>query len=241
MSSYPCIIQNRQQKFRIALIKKIVSRLPARLQRYLKAWYYHYQIDHVQFRSPELEFNCLDKWITEDDWVLDIGANVGHYTLRLSSLVGSNGRVIAFEPVIDSFYFLTNNIFYSDCNNVTLLNVGASNLSSMFGIEIPSTNDGRENFYEAHFVPSNNTVRSTLAISVDDLNLPNRIALVKIDAEGHDLRVLQGMRKLLVQDRPVLIVESHSPEVIKLLKSLGYRSLQNMGSPNLVFEHIDNV
>lgn len=60
---------------------------------------------------------------------------------------------------------------------------------------------------------------------------------MKIDAEGHDLQVLQGMEKLLAQDRPVLIVESHSPDVIDYLESFGYRSVQNKGSPNLVFQH----
>lgn len=223
------------------MFRSIVYRLPVRLQRYSKACFYHYQIDRVKFLSPEFEFGCLDAWVKAGDWVLDIGANVGHYTLRLSELVGSSGRVIAFEPVIDSFYFLTSNVFYDNCENVTLLNVGASNSSSIFGIEIPGTNDERENFYEAHFVDVGATSRSALAVSIDDLNLPNRVALAKIDAEGHDLRVLQGMRKLLGRDRPVLIVESHSPKVIKLLESLGYRSSQNMGSPNLVFEHIDCV
>lgn len=114
----------------------------------------------------------LDKWIKPGGWVGDVGANVGHYRLRLSKLVDTNGRVVAFEPVIDSFYFLTRNAFYYGCNNVTLLNMGASNSCSVFGIEIPDATDGRENFYEAHFVDPNNASRSALVLSIDDLNFP---------------------------------------------------------------------
>lgn len=202
----------------------------------MKNRYYHYQIGHGRFRSPEFEFNCLDKWVCKGDWVVDVGANVGHYTVRLSKLVGENGRVIALEPVIDSFFFLTSNVFYKNYENVTLLNVGASDQSSVFGIEIPDTSDGMGNFYQAHFVDINRSSRSALAISIDDLKLPNEVALVKIDAEGHDLQVLRGMKALLVRDHPVLIVESHVPEVIEFLETFGYSYSQNENSPNLVFE-----
>lgn len=43
------------------------------------------------------------------DWALDIGANVGHYTKRMSDLAGPEGRVIAFEPVPDTFAVLCAN------------------------------------------------------------------------------------------------------------------------------------
>ena len=45
--------------------------------------------------------------VSPRDWIVDVGANVGHYTKRLSELVGPKGRVIAFEPILETFSILS--------------------------------------------------------------------------------------------------------------------------------------
>ncbi len=61
------------------------------------------------------------------DAARDIGANVGHYTSRLSKLVGPNRRVSALEPIPDTFDVLVANSRLLAYSNVTFLSVAASN------------------------------------------------------------------------------------------------------------------
>ena len=74
-----------------------------------------------------------------------------------------------------------------------------------------------------------------MCLSIDSLELPHRVALVKIDAEGHELGVLRGMVSLLGRDHPVLIVEDNSEVVETFLAELGYTSEKLPGSSNRIF------
>src|SRR5206468_2890137 len=68
-------------------LKRAVARMPT-LDLALKRTWYRWQIRTGRFRSDEPEFDALDQLVHEGDWVLDIGANVGTFTRRLSELVG---------------------------------------------------------------------------------------------------------------------------------------------------------
>jgi hypothetical protein len=70
---------------------------------------------------------------------------------------------------------------------------------------------------------------------MDALRLPGRIALAKIDVEGHELAALAGMDRILTEDRPVLIVEDSSAEIQTVLAERGYESKQFDGSPNRLY------
>lgn len=88
------------------LLKRVAAGLPPLWQQELKRIHFRREIRRHTFASTEPEFRLLDSMISAGDWVMDIGANVGHYTKRLSDLVGPRGRVIAVEPVPDTFALL---------------------------------------------------------------------------------------------------------------------------------------
>lgn len=215
-------------------LKRVASRLPTRLQQELKRLHFRRQIRRGQFRTDEEEYRRLDQWVAQGDWVLDIGANVGQYTARLSELVGPQGRVIAFEPVPLTFELLAANVAALGRHNVTLLNAAASDATATVGMSVPSFDTGLQNFYEARVTGDETGVR-VITLAVDALQLPRRIGLAKIDVEGHELSVVKGMRHLLETDGPVLIVEGHSPQVAGYLESLGYAYSDFEGSSNRVF------
>ena len=108
------------------VLKTIAARLPLRIQQELKRIFFAYQIRRNRFFTDEKEFAIVDRLISPGDWVLDIGANIGQYTKRFSELVGDSGRVIAFEPVPDTFELLTANAQRFRQKNVTLFNAAAS-------------------------------------------------------------------------------------------------------------------
>src|SRR4030067_729726 len=91
-------------------IKRLVAYMPIRWQQGLKRKYYAYKIYRGGFHAHDPEYQHLESFISKGDWVLDIGANIGHYTLKFSSLVGENGRVFAIEPVPETFELLAANV-----------------------------------------------------------------------------------------------------------------------------------
>jgi FkbM family methyltransferase len=222
-------------------MKRLASRLPRRVQQDLKRLRFRRQIRAGKFLTSEPEFARLGEWIGEGDWVIDVGANIGHYTLRMAELVGRAGRVLAFEPVPETFELLTANISAAGARNVSLFNVAASATAAVASFAMPRFESGLLNYYMAGLTSTTkvacdpDTEFDVLTIALDDLVLPKRVALVKIDVEGHELNVLEGMEALLRREHPLLVVEDPTPAVCEFLRACSYDSLQLPGSPNRIF------
>src|SRR5438105_15643228 len=92
------------------LLKRIAATLPPAWQNELKRIYFRRQIQRDRFITSEPEYDLLSSLVADGDWVVDVGANVGHYAKRFSQLVGRTGRVIAFEPVPETFALLAGNL-----------------------------------------------------------------------------------------------------------------------------------
>jgi FkbM family methyltransferase len=217
------------------LLKRIAAHLPLGAQHELRRMFFRSQIRRRSFFTDEKEYGLLDRFLRPGDWALDIGANVGHYTMRMAELVGETGRVIAIEPIPDTFALLAENVRHFGHTNVSLFNCAASDRTASVGMEIPRWSDGLENYYQAHVVQG--TARlMILAIATDSMSLPC-IRLAKIDAEGHELPVLRGMQGLVTRDHPVLIVETSARETTDLLGSWGYAVERLPGSSNVLCTH----
>lgn len=216
-------------------LKRLASRMPSQLQQELRKQHHGHQVRHDQFSSPEVEFGLLHQWVKEGDWALDLGANIGHYTAKLSNLVGPKGRVIAFEPFPKTFEILVSNVANLRHKNVTLVNAAASENCQVVHMDVPQFDVvGLENHYLAS-VSDSGAGLSVLSATVDSFAFPKPITLVKIDVEGHEFSALQGMKQTLLRDHPRVIIEGQDAKVEAFLKDLDYDFEVNPGSPNRVF------
>lgn len=219
------------------MLKRIASWLPPSTQQQLKRLHFAWLIRQGTFTTAEdydTEFPRLQEWVKAGDCVLDLGANVGNYTARLSQIVGPSGRVIAFEPVPETFELLVANIARFPGRNVTLLNAAASDAVALQGMAMPMLDSGLANRYMAHVTEQGGDFQ-ILCLPVDHLQLTMPVRLVKIDVEGHELQALRGMEQLLRRWRPRLIVEGRDDAVAAFLANLGYGFDERSGSPNRVF------
>lgn len=133
--------------------------------------------------------------IKEGMTVVDLGANVGYYTLLSSALVGSAGRVYAFEADPQNYAYQMRNIQSNGCRNVTAVGKGVAQSSGSmpffrdpYGAEGFLTKDG-----------GNAGSISVETISLDDFFAAERwptVDLVKMDIEGGEMSALLGMREL---------------------------------------------
>ena len=218
------------------LLRRLASKLPVKRQQELKRLYFGRQINKDCFVSGEPEFGRVGQWVEKGDWVLDIGANVGHYTKAFSDIVGPSGRVFAFEPVPETFELLVANSAQFEHRNVSLLNFAASDRTAYLGLNMPKFDTGLENYYRAELAETTADL-NTVTVAIDQLDLPNTIRLAKIDVEGHEIFVLNGMKKIIKRDRPILIVEGNSQDIESLLQKFGYEYMTYDQSPNRVYKY----
>lgn len=137
--------------------------------------------------------------------VLDIGANVGCHALPLAKLVGSTGKVIAFEPTSWAFKKLSRNAALNPwATNLKLENLGVSD-SSASSKRISFTSSWRL------FGPSWERVEELRDfVTIDryvQLSGLETVNLIKIDVDGYELKVLRGALQTLKDFHPYLVME----------------------------------
>ena len=174
--------------------------------------------------------------IRPGDVVVDAGANIGYVTMLLSRWVGPSGRVFSFEPVPDTAELLCHNVRALALSNVVVHACGLSDREGDAVMEIPVyEGGGGENLYESRIVTPGERHAQFRAVSVRTKTLDSIFAadaasmpsFVKMDVEGHEAQVLEGMTAIFREAKPALLVELSGPSaararVFKHLGDLGY-------------------
>lgn len=204
------------------MIRSLAKKLPWPIQHQIKQMYYRHQINNGTFVSPEIEYSKLGQLIKNDDWIVDIGANVGHYTRKFSELA-PNGRVIAFEPHPITFSHLASNV--ADLKNVTLYNTAFSSKFGLVGFTVPDNN-----FYQASI--SADGEYNVISASPSILGFDERIAFIKIDAEGHEPTIIESLTELINKDKPILMIELNTKFLKEWSKLNGYSFVDFENSHN---------
>ena len=139
------------------------------------------------------------------DTFVDVGANVGYYTLLAAKLVGEEGRVIAFEPDPESFALLERNVRLNGFENVILEQKAVSNEPGTVRLYLAPENKGDHRIYETRRQPREFVEVEAVTLDhyfSDDLE---RIDFVKIDVQGADLAVLEGMTEIFDANQHLLL------------------------------------
>ena len=180
----------------------------------------------------------LNAFLRPGDTFVDIGANLGLFSLVAAHLVGPRGRVHAFEPSAKTFGRLRANVDLNRFGNVTLHDIALSDSAGRR--EMVMAIDGMDawNSLAQPYMGGNYTTETITTETWDAFAEANRlgtgVTLMKIDVEGWEAPVLAGARRMLSKpDAPVLQVEftddaakaaGHSCEsVYRMLEEFGYR------------------
>jgi FkbM family methyltransferase len=138
--------------------------------------------------------------------IIDIGANFGYHTLLFSRECSQN--VYAFEPQLQNFELLEDNVKINQIENVVLHNYACGDNNC--DIKMPIFDDDRV-LNMGDITPNvncmNNNHSITKSIALDGMNFPSKIDLIKIDVQGWEKKVLIGANDLLKTHKPILIVE----------------------------------
>jgi len=188
------------------------------------------------FDGPDVRF--LERFLGDATTVIDIGAHLGYYTLLMSSRVGSQGHVLAFEPSPREFRNLKTHIRINSCANVRLENAALADRSGsmeLFLTRPPGTTGNSLRRPQVNCLHSVSVRVLTLDGYLSDKGI-QEIDLIKLDAEGAELKILTGAVGLLSRSRrPLILCEINDPimalygwehrgeDVIKFLETKGFR------------------
>jgi FkbM family methyltransferase len=142
------------------------------------------------------------------DTLVDVGANIGYNTLYAAHCVGPKGRVYAIEPAQDNLTILYANIFENDLRNVIVLPFAAGSEHEVKEFYLRGDVSAVNSLFHDNFYHPITQTSQVLTAPLDEL-IPDTPSLVKIDVEGGELEVLQGMPRLLANRALRLIVEWH--------------------------------
>lgn len=185
------------------------------------------------FPYEPLITELVKREVKKNDIVLDIGANIGYYTLLFARLVGPKGKVFAFEPDPDNFALLKKNVLVNGYRNTVLVQKAVSNETGRTRLYLSPHTKTYHRIYNSH------TDRESIEVEVVTLadyfkDQKTKIDFIKIDTEGAEGAILEGMLPLLEKNDSVKIVTEFWPpglekfgtepeEFLKLLSEHSFR------------------
>lgn len=184
--------------------------------------------------------------IRKSNYIIDAGANVGYYTLIASKKIGSDGRIYSFEPVSKTYNRLIENVKLNNFSNIIPIKKALSHTDNQ-EIELFIADDknwGMSSIYSHDRFAGYKEIAETLTI--DSFIIDNEIDkmdLIKIDVEGSEMDVINGMKDCISKYDPTILVEINQDIISKKndyvesiydnLKTLGYDAFEIKNSKQI--------
>lgn len=172
------------------------------------------------------EVLCLKSFFPKNAVVIDVGANIGRWSL-LSAKLFQTKKIYSFEPFLKTYHRLRKNISLNSSLNIETFNLALNNKSELVTMATASEKNSGMNFISNTKSNSINQVESvTLDFFIQSHDI-KKIDLMKIDVEGFEMNVLKGAQQMIQQHHPVIICEINDTLLAK-----------NKTSPKNVFDFL---
>jgi FkbM family methyltransferase len=170
--------------------------------------------------------------------VVDVGADIGYYTLLFAKLVGPNGKVVAFEPIPVARAYLERNIAVNELGGVRVCGLALADRTGTVTLEEPLIKSS----INLDKAPGPHDIQVEMAIFDDwwEASQEGPPHTIKMDVEGAEFMVLRGMERTLRAHHPNLVIELHpgpsAPSVMAFLEGLNYRPIP-IDRAKIAFDH----
>jgi FkbM family methyltransferase len=149
----------------------------------------------------------LDRFVTPGSTAIDVGANIGYNTLRAARRAGPQGRVVAVEPTPDNLVVLRRNIAAAGLENVVVEAFAAGSVAGTRDFFVRGEKSAVNSLFRESCYAHVTEILRVRVVPLDEL--VEAADVVKIDVEGAELDVLEGMPRILRARAVTLIVEWH--------------------------------
>jgi len=183
-------------------------------------WYLSSMSTYSASKSCTWREPITNKWIDtfkQGEVFYDIGASIGIYSLYAAK---KGCKVFAFEPTFHSYYVLNRNIIMNDLD-ITAFCIAIDKDISFGNMYLGNLDDGQTGAYFKHETEKTKFIQGTTSCNVDTLvkylPFPNHI---KIDIDKNEIKVIQGMKEILKDNRLKSILIEVKGDIIPICKFL---------------------
>jgi FkbM family methyltransferase len=147
----------------------------------------------------ELTTKIFKAVVREGDVVLDLGANLGYYSLLASRLVGTKGKVYSFEPEPRNYRLLCRNLELNGIRNVTALQKAVSDKTEKVKLHISNKDSGAHTIRDTEDSGEYEDFIEIEAVKLDEyfLDKSRRVNVIKMDVEGYEPKAFIGLTKIV--------------------------------------------
>lgn len=192
----------------------------------------------------EDEIRFVRRWLQRGMRAVDVGANIGVYTVAMAQAVGSSGRVWAFEPTPAAADYLQRSLGLNGFENVIVSRAAVSDREGTVAFSVG-------NHSELNAVAKPGSAGSDIvpvrAVTLDRMATEHgwtTMDLIKLDVEGHESEAIRGGARFLASASPVLMVEIKAGDrvnldVLDLVMEMGYDVYRLLPGPLMLtpFDH----
>jgi len=162
------------------------------------------------------ETDLIQRQVKNGDVVVDVGANIGYYTVLLAQKAK---KVYAFEPDSINFEILEKNIKTNNLKNVVAIKAAVGSREGKLKLY-----KSKENFGDHKLYGEEKEKEEVKIIKLDDF-IKEPIDLIKIDTQGWEPEVIEGAKKIIEKDKPIIFME-YSPASYKEAKLDGNKMME---------------
>ncbi len=194
----------------------------------------------LMFHTHEpLSTKLLTSLLKKGMYCLDVGSNIGYYSCLESNAVGNTGKVISIEPSPINFKYLKKNIELQNMSNTEIHNFACGSENSEIEFLVSDRSNwsrvATDKFVDAPPDAILQTIKvpmKTVDYLIEEKSLP-QLDFIRMDVEGYEVNIVEGMHKTLEKFNPLLHMEIHLfllgiSETKKLLQNIqkhGYEIL----------------
>ena len=174
-------------------------------------------------REEQLKY-IIDREVKPGDVVLDLGANIGYYTIMLAKLVGSSGKIYAMEPEPRNFDLLQENIKLNQVEAIVeSFHMGASDSQGVGKLYLSKYSNIHSFLSHDDEDPDNSHFVEVLLTDVSTFVQGKRpVDMLRMDIEGYEVEVIQGLEKA-IKDGSFsgrILFECHFPRYVEETHSM---------------------
>ncbi|WP_158507467.1 FkbM family methyltransferase [Candidatus Nitrosotenuis cloacae] len=206
------------------------------------------QVKHTGSYTDELlETKVIRQHVKKDMIVADLGANLGFYTMLSASLVGSKGKVYAFEPFLHNANLITASAELNQFSNVIVVNSAVADTNGETTLFLSPYYSSEHSLFDFHYTTGAKSTHETTKIKMTTLdeyleNTKNeKLDFIKMDIEGSEGNAIKGMTKALTINENITLLTEFWPNALKNAGVEPIDYLKKISELGFTLHHVDGL